>query len=298
MKKLKSCDDETDMREVTTQILERYLLGDLSDEERDQIAERYFLDGDFFEGQVVPIEDQLIRRYLGNELNARDRRLFEEKYLQTQALKAKVEEARRFQVAFAGVSPNWIPAKAALTSLRWRVLVPSATLALAGIVAFAAAWLMPRRLEPVSPTVVKSPNETSSKTHPVPIVSRAAVVVLPLLPGVTQGARPGSEAQRILLTGNEQEVRLNLDFPGEMRSLRVYVKVELVKDRTRVYVRSWDQVQSVPVGDGQTFVVSLRTSQLPTGQYIATVKKRSADSDEDAIDSYDFSVDRIQPLPQ
>lgn len=65
-------DDETELR--------RYLLGELTEEERAQVKERLFLNSDYFQ-QLQAAEDDLIDDYVYEELSVADRESFETHFL-------------------------------------------------------------------------------------------------------------------------------------------------------------------------------------------------------------------------
>jgi hypothetical protein len=70
----------------------QYLLGGLSQEEKTRFEEQYFLDDDEFE-QLEVAEDELIERYVRNELSAEDTSRFK-KLLVSPGLSERVELAR------------------------------------------------------------------------------------------------------------------------------------------------------------------------------------------------------------
>ena len=74
------------------EIAKRYLLGELPEEERTGIEERYFLDDEEFE-QFEIAEDELIDRYVRDELSAEERRRFE-KLLVAPGFTERVELAK------------------------------------------------------------------------------------------------------------------------------------------------------------------------------------------------------------
>lgn len=74
------------------EIAKRYLLGELPEEERAGLEERYFLDDEEFE-QFEIAEDELIDRYVRNELSAEDTSRFK-KLLVAPGLTERVEVAR------------------------------------------------------------------------------------------------------------------------------------------------------------------------------------------------------------
>jgi hypothetical protein len=71
------------------QLLTSYLLGTLSDAERDALEERYFEDTTLFE-QMLVTEDELIADYNAGRLSPDQKRLFEQNYLQTQEKRDRV----------------------------------------------------------------------------------------------------------------------------------------------------------------------------------------------------------------
>lgn len=71
------------------QLLTGYILGTLSDAERDALEERYFGDTAFFE-QMLVTEDELIADYNAGRLSQDQKRLFEQNYLQTQEKRDRV----------------------------------------------------------------------------------------------------------------------------------------------------------------------------------------------------------------
>jgi hypothetical protein len=60
--------------------IRRYLLGDISDEERQQIECRILTDGEYF-GQVSVLEEELVDEYVRGKLSAKEQRKFEYYFL-------------------------------------------------------------------------------------------------------------------------------------------------------------------------------------------------------------------------
>jgi hypothetical protein len=71
-------------------LIRRYLLGDVSEEERAEIEERFFADDDFYQSLLVA-EDDLIYDYLRGAMDAKDRRLMEEQITASPRRRQKVE---------------------------------------------------------------------------------------------------------------------------------------------------------------------------------------------------------------
>jgi hypothetical protein len=102
---------ELDRQEITI----RYLLGDLTEAERSRFEEQYFLDDKEFESLEIA-EDELIDKYVREELSAEDTRRFK-KLLVSPGLSERVEVARLLvkQTAHAPqadpVTPAIVPVK-------------------------------------------------------------------------------------------------------------------------------------------------------------------------------------------
>jgi|HubBroStandDraft_6_1064221.scaffolds.fasta_scaffold63670_3 hypothetical protein len=89
------------MQRTTDEILmRRYFLGDLPQEERDRLEDRYFADVEVFE-ELLAIENDLIDAYARGELTEGDRRKFEVAYLQSPPRRERVEFARALRLVSA-----------------------------------------------------------------------------------------------------------------------------------------------------------------------------------------------------
>ena len=97
----------------------RYLLGDLSDAERDALEERYFTDEDAFL-ELKAAEDDLIDAYSRGTLPAAHRPAFEARYLASDTGRARVEFARALAQIRPPVSaPAPPPREVAAVPSRW-----------------------------------------------------------------------------------------------------------------------------------------------------------------------------------
>ena len=77
-------------------LLQRYLLGDLSEQEQDGIEELYFTDDDYLDKLLVA-ENELIDDYLRGKLSAAERRKFERNYLTTPEKRQRVQLDQRLR---------------------------------------------------------------------------------------------------------------------------------------------------------------------------------------------------------
>jgi anti-sigma-K factor RskA len=71
----------------------RYLLGQLSAEERQKIEERYFAESNAFE-ELITTEDDLIDSYARGQLSSSERQQFEQRYFSSPEGRSRVEFAR------------------------------------------------------------------------------------------------------------------------------------------------------------------------------------------------------------
>lgn len=75
------------------ELIDRYLLGNLSDEESEQLEERFFADDQHF-SQMLDSEDELLDRYVNGDMPAPDRQRFEEYVLKTPQARQRLEVYR------------------------------------------------------------------------------------------------------------------------------------------------------------------------------------------------------------
>jgi hypothetical protein len=76
-----------------------YLLGELSEEQRDQLEAEYLVNGELHD-ELVAIEDELIYAYVAGRLSASQSAGFERFFLQTPERRSRIEFARSFAPFF------------------------------------------------------------------------------------------------------------------------------------------------------------------------------------------------------
>ncbi len=81
-------------------LINRYLLGELSDDELAQVEERYFADEDFFE-DILEAENSLVDSYARGNLSAAEHGRFERQFLTTPQRRQKVKFAQSLKKAVA-----------------------------------------------------------------------------------------------------------------------------------------------------------------------------------------------------
>src|SRR5262245_25850112 len=82
------------------EFIARYLLGELSEEERDRVIYTYLEDDEFFE-QMLSVEEDLISGYAQDKLPRSQRERFEQRYLTTPERLNRVKRERAFAKALS-----------------------------------------------------------------------------------------------------------------------------------------------------------------------------------------------------
>lgn len=100
---------------------ERYLLGQLSEQEQTQLEAQYFEDDALFE-RFLAVKDELVDAYARGQLSAEKRQRFEEHFLATEPRRRRAAEARQFisavnALAEAPVKPS--PGPAQVPAVSW-----------------------------------------------------------------------------------------------------------------------------------------------------------------------------------
>jgi hypothetical protein len=235
------------------QIVRRYLLGDVTEEQRARIEERCFTDHEFFE-QTLAAEEQLIDDYLRNALGPAKRRRFEEHFLASPRRRARVEFAAAVMEKLSRPAPP-----------RPRLVGRLALVATFAALALAAVWLQAQR-SGLRREVSRLQADLERKVSP-PTVSFV------LTPGLV---RDVAAAPRRLVIPPDSRVRLEL----ELRPATPY-------SRYRVFVRTpegeevWSQEVSAPV-------VELPPGILRPGDYVVSVQGVTAGGEALPLPSYSF----------
>jgi hypothetical protein len=169
---------------VSDELMKRFLVGDVTPEERERVEDRFMTDPDSFE-RVSAIEDDLILSHVRNELPAEWRERFESAYLKVPARRRRVDEMR---AVVAGMATQKAPVRT-----RKRLLV-TLSAAAAVLVAIGIAALLQKR-QPVSESIASSP-------PPIP----SAVATFVLAPGASRA--PGLTANQFRLPNGEATIDL------------------------------------------------------------------------------------------
>ncbi|HEY7546904.1 MAG TPA: hypothetical protein VID27_18575 [Blastocatellia bacterium] len=294
----------------------RYLLGQLSEEEQQQVERRYFGDDDFYE-QLEAVEDDLVDAYVRGRLSPPERQQFEQHFLPFEDRREKVEFARQWRTFVAGnrakpaekAKPRW------LNFFHSRlVLIPlaaSLVLALgAGLLAFQLARLNrqiermreergaqektaqelheqvadeQRRSQQLLEELQNERSKREVKDRPSP--SLPVIASFLLSPGLSRGAGEGG---KFAVPVEATEVRLQVLF--KVGDYSVYAaEVETVEGR-----RVWSQraLKARARGEDRSVIVTVPARLLRDEDYILTLKGITPAGEMKDVSEYSFRIVR------
>src|SRR5687767_2501897 len=106
---------------TSDELLVRYLLDQVSDEERTEVEERFVADESFYR-HLLLIEEELRSAYASGALPAEERRQFEQRFLifEDEREKVEFEQALIAELATADVPQRAVPPVAARETRGWR----------------------------------------------------------------------------------------------------------------------------------------------------------------------------------
>jgi anti-sigma factor RsiW len=256
-----------------------YLLGHLSETEQTQLEDVYFADDARFE-YLAAVETELIDAYARGELPDPDRVHFEQRFLASPRLRARIALARRLQ---ARVLPAVGPSAREMSREETRhsaarrstpMLIGAVTVVVVVSAAAVGWWALqstsPRaaavqadsappageRVPPALPAAQALPTADRHTTGSVPIT-------LVLAPGSI-----GSGESRAVLTMPQgaDVVRIQVDHEGAARER--YAVLVGTPDRQRV----WTELNMAARAAGaKSVILEIPASSLPPGDYVLTL---------------------------
>lgn len=271
-------------RTVDRDRLFRYLLGELPEQEQEQLEQQYFSDSDCF-AQVASAEDDLIDLYVMGGLAARDRARFETHFLAGNA-------ERRNKVAFARSLRRYVTAQAPQPEREpwWKAILGPFTLPRLAFAGMAASVVL-IALFSLKPKPGQAPvNETAKQVQsaPVPAVPApheekliAKAVPIPMFelsPILERGAGKGVTVR----PGQASAVRLRL--PLEQAEWDTYsVTLETVEGRA-VWTRQGMKAT------GKALVAQVPSNLLVPGDYVVRVNGRTGQGPSESVADYAFAA--------
>lgn len=101
------------------EVIARYLLGDLPEEQQLEIEDRAFSDLQYRQN-ITAVENDLIDEYVRRELSETRRRQFEDRFLASAGRKRRVEFARALTTLLSEAAPTEVARPAVLPARTWR----------------------------------------------------------------------------------------------------------------------------------------------------------------------------------
>jgi len=182
----------------------RYLLGQMSEPERQEFQDRLFSDDEFFDS-VTELETDLIDAYARGELTPGERELMEQSLLVSPAAQKRVEFATALAgIVSSGASPVSSP-RPARFGPRWLPIAAMVVLAAAVGALFFQNRDLRNRIETLQSEQAVGRQQTLAPSLPV-------VFSVLLLPGAVRG---GEGVRQISIPASSQMVNLQLDLRGD-----------------------------------------------------------------------------------
>jgi hypothetical protein len=284
---------------VNDELMMRYFLGDLTDEEQLRLEELYFVDDGTFE-QLAALEDELIDAYVRGELSGPQRKQFESHFLNSTERRRKLAFAESFtqyvSEAPRAVSdheretwPNRIAGWLGIqgSTARWGFAVAGAVVLIVGAGLVRENWRLRAQLRQMQAeqtelqqrendlnrqlaqhTVPPSGNgarkapegEAGSQSHSLPIVALA------LAPGLLRG---NAEQKTLIIPHGPHLVRLQLDVGG-LQPYESYIATLKTVEGVRVWAK--EGLKTMPESEGRTVALELPSGLLGNKDYIVELQ--------------------------
>jgi hypothetical protein len=274
----------------------RYLLGEMSEEERLALEERYFADEDVF-AALLAVEDELVEAHLDGTLPAGDRARFERLFLSTPASRHQIRLAADLRGRISGdPRVRTAPAPRPIHAFR------PAAIAAAVLLAVAASLWMARGRDRSAPSVGRSaaenrtpppptrppdapsPGSTSIEPRP-PASAPRSVLTVTLAAGLVRDA---GAPKAFAIPRGTATVRLWLPLAREDFA-RYRVSLQTPEGRELI---SQDRVTARGIPSGRAVEARIPSKLLEPGTYVAIVSGATPDGGAEAAGEYVFRVTR------
>ena len=310
--------------------LTRYLLGAVSETERENIEAEYLVDEGVFE-QLLIAEDELVDAYARGELSDQERTQFEKNFLTSargrervhfsQALAGAVSDAR---LVTARVEPS--PSPSFFTAL-WASLTPKvrvAGLAFAVLLVVAFSWLLVERmrmrtqlqelraerdrlteqskeLQRIADAERARSAELAAQVQrqePQPAPEPVSPEQTPKRPGediiafnISPGSVRGSGGTRLAVPQSAKSIRLTLNFERPSSHQEYRAAIQTVDGNT-VWRNDSFGTRSNATALDRVSLPAVPASALPPGDYILLLSGKQASGSFEPVANYSFRISR------
>lgn len=259
------------------EMITRYLLGDVSEKERDEIEDLYCEDDDFFE-RISIIEDGLLDSYVAGEMSGRERELFESFFLISETRRQRLENARVLHRALRAAPPSANQDVAAPEPGLWKQLFsglwPAENRALRWGAAIALLIVTFGVFRLFFLNTPNRPGDSPSETASFELGPTAV--------------RSGPEAQKLTLPRTAGGVELKLYLRSDAyKSYRAELK-------NSAGGPVWDGggLAAQQAAAGKVITIVLQRDLLPAGGYVLTLFGETEAGRGDMAAEYQFRVER------
>ena len=278
---MKASKQETEIR--------RYLLGELSDSEREQVEQRLITDGNYKE-EVLMVEQELLEDYLAGLLIPQERELFHKNYLSAPLQKQKLRIAQaldKYLVQTSVQTPKTVSGQSwiewfwnalhlphGLMQLSWVVLIL--------IVVLAGAWWVVKTLRSEGNEIQADLIRLNGPQSGVlaPGLSVATGVLSPL------SVRESGRSVIVTITSETQVVQLRIPQPsGQQGSYEAVLKDNNGREVTRISEIAIRAVDNMP-----TIVLQFPGKIFQAGDYVITLTQHNSGSSGEGIGDYSFRI--------
>jgi hypothetical protein len=275
-------------------LMVRYLLGELSDREREDLEKQYFIHQQAWE-ELEAVENDLIDAYVKEQLSSNERQLFESYFLRSERRRQRVEFARtlmdsklRQETDAPGSAPvSSSPALRSPSRFWWsNARLPWFASAAALVLIAFLVWQNHRLQSQVGQLQFLQGQASDPATVPPAHNPEIAVISLALSPGLLRGSSPNNDLAKIHIGSAPSIVLLALSLE---RTSNSQFQLILQTPEGRV-IQQMNGVHSKSSPDGTQIVTMIvPSSLLTTGDYIIKVVASNGRRSE-ILDSYAFSV--------
>lgn len=305
--------------------LTRYLLGAVSETERENIEAEYLTDEDVFE-QMLIAEDELVDAYARGELADQEREQFEKNFLTS----ARVRDRVHFSQALAGVvsdarpvvlpspSPSFFTAVWASLTLKARV----AGVAFSVVLITAFSWLLVERmrmrtelqelraeqvrlteqsmeLQRIADAERTRSEELAAQLQergPGPVPTEGAIP--PKRPSeeilafnISPGSVRGSGGTNLAVPRSAKSIQLTLNFERPSSHQEYRAAIETADGKTVWRKDSFGSRPNAAALD-RVSLPSIPAAALPPGDYVLLLSGKQADGSFETVANYSFRISR------
>lgn len=291
-------------------LMVRYILGQVSAEERAGLEERYFAHSDLFE-ELVAAENDLIDAYVRGELSGPRRFQFESRFLATPELRERVKVAR----SLAGYGSD----QSGKSPTLWKLITgrstvsPAARFIFAGVVVTLLVWASwttvsnsrlrrqieetnterarlqqqqqeaHRQIAELNARVQQSQGNNRTQEIVQPGPPGQPIISLTLAPGIPRGGGKSS----VLPISSDVSSALLLLKTGRNPYSSYSVSLETPEGKQ---VLKRDALKALSTGSGRVVQVSLPFSTLQRGDYILRLFGNDSAGRTEEVAAYSFRV--------